>query len=121
MVAKDKEGKEITFSLGYKVWLEKDDVVQGDGFFQILKLIEQSGSIAGAAYAMRMSYRAVWGKIKTVEKTWGVSLVITKVGGREGGGAYLTPEAFQLLDDYHLFREQVDKEINRIFKQVFSV
>jgi len=116
----EKEDKDIPFNLGYKIWLEKDGGIQGDGFFQILEHIQQSGSIAGAAMAMGMSYRTVWGKIKTVEKKWNMPLVNTKVGGETGGGASLTSEAVRLLASYYRFKEQVDKEINKIFYQVFK-
>ncbi len=113
--------KDVPFSLGYKIWLEKDGGVQGDGFFQILEHIKQTGSISGAATAMSMSYRTVWGKIKTVEKKWGMPLVTTKVGGETGGGASLTPEAVRLLGSFYRFKEQVDREINKIFNRVFKV
>jgi len=116
----EKVDQDIPFNLGYKIWLEKDGGVQGDGFFQILEHIKQSGSIAGAATAMSMSYRTVWGKIKTVEQKWNLPLVNTKVGGETGGGASLTPEAIRLLGSFYRFKEQVDKEINKIFYQVFK-
>ncbi len=118
---KDNSDKDVPFNLGYKIWLEKDGGIQGDGFFQILEHIKQTGSIAGAATAMSMSYRTVWGKIKTVEKKWGIPLVITKVGGETGGGASLTPDAERMLASFYHFREQVDKEIHRIFNSVFKV
>ncbi|KAF1084108.1 Molybdenum-pterin-binding protein MopA [Sporotomaculum syntrophicum] len=117
----DNSDKGVPFNLGYKIWLEKDGGIQGDGFFQILEHIKQTGSIAGAATAMSMSYRTVWGKIKTVEKKWGIPLVITKVGGETGGGATLTPNAENMLASYYNFKEQVDKEIHRIFNSVFKV
>ena len=121
MTTDEKDKKTIPFNLGYKVWLEKDDGIQGDGFFQILRLIDQSGSISGAATTMGMSYRAAWGKIKNVEQKWNMPLVITKVGGKDGGGASLTPDAVRLLENYNRFKNQVDKEINVIFEQVFKV
>ncbi|SFQ99659.1 winged helix-turn-helix domain-containing protein [Desulfoscipio geothermicus] len=109
-----------TFSPGYKIWLEKNGGVQGDGFFQLLEYINQTGSISGAASAMGMSYRAAWGKIKAAEKKWGMDLVTTRVGGETGGGARLTPEAGKLLRRYYRFRETVEREISNIFIRIFN-
>jgi len=107
------------FKSGYKIWLEKDGGVQGDGFFQLLDRIEKNGTIAAAAESMGMSYRAAWGKIKAAEKQWGISLVTTKVGGDTGGGARLTPQASDLLQRFFKFRQDVDNEIAKIFKRNF--
>jgi len=107
------------FKPGYKIWLEKDDGVQGDGFFQLLEQIKKNGTIAAAAESMGMSYRAAWGKIKAAEKQWCMPLVTTKVGGDTGGGARLTPQASDLLQRFFRFRQDVDSEIAKIFKRNF--
>jgi molybdate transport system regulatory protein len=109
-----------TFSPGYKIWLEKNGSVLGDGLFQLLEYIKQTGSISGAASAMGMSYRAAWGKIKAAEKKWNMDLVITRVGGETGGGARLTPDADKLLWRYYRFRETVKREVSNIFIQIFN-
>lgn len=116
----DGRKQKFAFKPGYKVWLEKDGGVQGDGFFQLLEYIEQKGTIAAAAEAMGMSYRAAWGKVKAAEKQWGVSLVTTRVGGDTGGGAMLTPAAIDLLHRFDRFRQDVDREIARIFERNFK-
>ncbi|AGL00816.1 molybdenum-binding protein [Desulfoscipio gibsoniae DSM 7213] len=117
----DNSSKNSSLVLGYKTWLEKDDAILGEGFFQILEYIRQTGSIAGAASAMGMSYRTAWGKIKNAERKCSIPLVITRVGGETGGGAKLTPEAVRLLQSYYHFKEEVDREINKIFKRFFKV
>ncbi len=117
----DKQKKWACFNAGYKIWLEKNGGVQGDGFFQLLEHIQQAGTITGAAEAMGMSYRAAWGKIKTAEKKWGMALVTTRVGGETGGGTRLTPDASELLGRFRRFREEVDREIARIFTANFSL
>ncbi len=104
----------------YKLWLEKNDGILGNGFFQLLDQIEKNGTITAAAESMGMSYRTAWGKIKTVEKQCGMTLVVTKVGGTAGGGANLTPEASDLLQRFLRFRQDVENEIAKIFKRDFS-
>jgi len=92
----------------------------GDGFFRLLEFIEHTGTITGAAAAMGMSYRAAWGKIKLAEKQSGLALVTTVVGGETGGGAMLTPEAANLLQNFIKFRESVDIEVSKLFNKFFN-
>ncbi|MTI80272.1 MAG: LysR family transcriptional regulator [Firmicutes bacterium] len=108
------------FNVGYKVWLEWDGSVFGEGLFKLLQLIQQTGSISAAAREMSMSYRAAWGKIKKAEKRWDVTLVETQVGGEQGGGALLTPQALRLVKNYQDFKQQSDAAITKIFQDIFG-
>ncbi|HEY7978791.1 MAG TPA: LysR family transcriptional regulator [Rhizomicrobium sp.] len=62
----------------------------GPGKIHLLEQIQATGSIRGAASAMKMSYRRAWLLIQATEKTFGVPLVAAATGGRRGGGASLT-------------------------------
>lgn len=62
----------------------------GPGKVRLLEQIGKTGSIRGAASALKMSYRRAWLLIKATEETFGVPLVATAAGGRKGGGASLT-------------------------------
>lgn len=105
---------------GYKVWLEKDGVAFGDGLFELLCLIDKYGSISQAADSMDMSYRAAWGKIKSFEKQWGISLVFSRVGGQSGGGTVLTPEAIKLVECYRCFQANLQSALEKALKRCFS-
>lgn len=115
-------GKKTTCNrlrLKHKFWLEKNGAVFGDGLFDLLTNIDDSGSIARAAGAMVMSYRAAWGKIKNIEKRWGISLVETRAGGKEGGGTSLTAEAKELLKRYGRLKEEAGYLLKSKFGEVF--
>jgi molybdate transport system regulatory protein len=76
-----------------KVWIEiGGEVVAGDGKIDLLERIAETGSIQKAAQEIGMSYRHAWGFLQKMEKRGGIKLVETQVGGREGGGAKLTPQ-----------------------------
>lgn len=105
---------------GFKIWLEKSGMAFGDGLFELLCLIAKYGSIARAAHSMDMSYRAAWGKIRSFEKQWGVSLVISRAGGESGGGTVLTPEAVKLVECYRCFRNDIQSAVKKSFKKCFS-
>jgi molybdate transport system regulatory protein len=63
----------------------------GPGKVRLLEQIEETGSIRGAAAALRMSYRRAWLLVQATEKTFGAPLILAAAGGRKGGGTSLTP------------------------------
>lgn len=86
----------------FKMWLETDrGYVFGEGPFDLLKGIQEIGTLSGAAKALGMSYRHAWGLVKEVEQNLGKAMLITHKGGKAGGGgAELTKEALGLLTMY---------------------
>ena len=72
-------------------------MVFGLGRLKILDAIDRLGSIQAAAKELKMSYRAIWGRIKATEERLNRPLLIRNIGGRSGGGSELTPFALSLL------------------------
>ncbi|BAF60806.1 N-terminal domain of molybdenum-binding protein [Pelotomaculum thermopropionicum SI] len=106
-------------SPGYKIWLEKEGAILGEGLFELLSKISSAGSISQAAREMGMSYRAAWGKIRLAEKRLGLPLVITQVGGELGGGARLTPQADELMEKFSRLRREARAFIDNLFNEIF--
>ena len=105
----------------YKVWLEKDgEVVVGNGKVGLLEMVNDLGSIQKAAEKMGMSYRHAWGIIQKIEKRSGFKLVETQVGGKEGGGARLTLQGNELLNQYSAFRKGLDEAVENKFRRYFK-
>ncbi len=103
-----------------KVWIEAGgEVVAGDGKINLLERIEKTGSIQKAAGEIGMSYRHAWGFLQKMEKRGGIKIVETQVGGREGGGAKLTPPGKEFLKRYLAFREGLDEYIEDRFRKAF--
>src|SRR3954470_22633712 len=72
----------------------------GPGKARLLELIEEQGSIRGAAAAMNMSYRHAWLLLQAVEDTFGAPVISTATGGAKGGGAKLTDLGKTILARY---------------------
>jgi molybdate transport system regulatory protein len=105
----------------YKVWLEKDgEVVVGNGKADLLRIIDELGSIQKAAEKKGMSYRHAWGVVQKIERRAGFKFLETQVGGKDGGGTQLTPEAKKFLDRYTSFRKTLKNTIEGQFKNVFE-
>ncbi len=106
------------FRPGCKVWLEKEGAVFGEGLYSLLLRIGRTGSIAGAASEMGMSYRAAWGKIRLAEKRLNIKLVSTRVGGDAGGGTGLTGEARALLVKYQKLRDAARDMVLHLYENL---
>jgi molybdate transport system regulatory protein len=102
----------------FKVWLEANDgYVLGEGRVALLHAIQRTGSLNRAAADMRMSYRAAWGSIRTMEKRLGIPLLETSRGGEHGGGSQLTPEAEQLVLGFDVCTQRLHTLVEEIFSE----
>jgi molybdate transport system regulatory protein len=87
---------------------------------RILEAIKRCGSINAAAKDLKMSYRAVWGKIQATEESLGEPLLERNVGGASGGGSRLTPFAEKIMQRFYRMRHSIEEEADRIFKRTFA-
>lgn len=101
-----------------KIWIEDERgrVLFGAGRLRILEAIERHGSILAAAKEFHMSYRAVWGKIKTTEKRLGQPLLTRKVGGARGGGSELTPLGKALIEKFQRLQKLTEQSAEALFE-----
>jgi molybdate transport system regulatory protein len=72
----------------------------GPGKIRLLELIEETGSISGAARRMNMSYRRAWLLVETMNRCFRAPLVETAQGGKGGGGAQVTELGQDVLQRY---------------------
>jgi molybdate transport system regulatory protein len=108
------------YGLRTKIWIvdPAGNVLFGMGRVKILEAIDRGGSINAAAKELKMSYRAVWGRIKATEERLGRELVIRTTGGASGGGSSLTPYARDLIREYKAFRLQVIEDADARFERI---
>lgn len=101
-----------------KLWLEADgQYAFGRGISDILKAVQQTGSIKAAADDLGKSYRFVWAKIKKTERALGTPLVSTQVGGGDSRRSALTELAEELVHEFDTLRERVFKLVHHEFRQ----
>jgi molybdate transport system regulatory protein len=72
-----------------------------------------------AAKELKMSYRALWGRIKSTEERMGAKILVTKPGGGKECGSALTPTAKKLLKNYKRIRQRIAKVSDQEFKKIF--
>lgn len=105
-----------------KIWIEDEmgRVVFGQGRQKIFEAVIRHGSIHAAAKELKMSYRAVWGKLKDTEERMGQPLLVRQVGGATGGGSELTPLGKNLFEKFSDLQALVATEVEKLFKRSFA-
>jgi molybdate transport system regulatory protein len=94
---------ELSLSLGQDSFLNRKRL-------QLLAQIESCGSISSAARALGISYKTAWDWVEAMNNLSPVLLVMRSVGGKDGGGAALTPYARRLLAAW----EEIEREHQRL-------
>jgi len=103
-----------------KFWIEnRGEVVLGGGKTALLLAIDRLGSIQRAADEFGMSYRHAWGVIQKIEQRAGFKIVETKLGGKEGGGARLTPRGKEFIKKTASLLKELHEIVEKRFKQKF--
>jgi molybdate transport system regulatory protein len=96
-----------------RIWVDKEGhELMGPGIYNILKALEETGSIASAARRLGYSYKFIWTYIKKLEDVLGVPLVESRRGGKERGVTELT-EIGKLLLNYY---ESMSREVEQVAK-----
>ena len=104
-----------------KVWLEVDgEPFLGDGRYRLLRAVERSGSINGAARELGISYRKAWAQLAAMEAHAPYPLLERRTGGKAGGATVLTEETLRLLEAYGTLREAVNRDADRHFAHCFA-
>ncbi len=85
----------VTFRLDFD-----DERRLGPGKIALLEAIQTSGSIAAAGRQFGMAYRRAWLLTDELNRMFADPLVLTRGGGRNGGGAILTPLGEEIVAAY---------------------
>ncbi len=106
--------------IAYKIWLDSNGKAFGEGPYEMLRLVHQTGSLRQAAARMNMSYRKAWLLLRAMEERLGFAVLKRRVGGVAGGGSQLTQRAREFLDKYEAFRSEADDALQTIYRKFFS-
>ena len=86
-------------SLSVRIDLDREDRI-GPGKILLLEQIRETGSISAAGRAMDMSYKRAWDLVDEINRICRQPAVERQTGGRNGGGAALTPFGISLVARY---------------------
>ena len=83
----------------------------GRGKMQLLGHIRETGSISAAGRAMDMSYRRAWLLVDEMNRLFRAPVVESQRGGKQGGGAVLTPFGEAVLARYAAMEETMARAL----------
>lgn len=94
---------------------ENNEKFFGEGPYRLLRGIERTGSLRATAMEMGMSYSKALKLIDHAEKELGFPFTTRVIGGKTGGGSYLTEEGKAWLEKYEAYREACLRENKRLY------
>ena len=95
-------------SLSVRIDLDTEARI-GPGKIQLLENIRACGSISAAGRVMDMSYKRAWDLVDEINRICGRAAVERQVGGKNGGGAILTPFGLSLVAHYRKIERSAER------------
>jgi molybdate transport system regulatory protein len=83
----------------------------GRGKIRLLEHIRDTGSISAAGRAMDMSYRRAWQLVDALNTMFAQPSVTPQRGGKQGGGAMLTPFGEELIQRFREMEAKLDQAL----------
>lgn len=103
-----------------KLVISREEDFFGPGVYDLLKYIDETGSIQAAAAKMNMSYSKGWKIINRVEKELGFRFLNRCNGGKNGGSSTITPEGRVFMERYHAMVEDMRRMTQNFFDVYFG-
>lgn len=98
--------------------LSGETIALGPGKVELLRLIVKTGSLRQAAVAMDMSYMRAWKLVLIMNAAFREPLVEALRGGKNGGGAHLTPAGAKVLALYARMEDEATGAVKRTWAQL---
>jgi molybdate transport system regulatory protein len=99
-------------SLSLRIDLDRDARI-GPGKIALLEQISSHGSISAAGRAMDMSYKRAWDLVDEINRLCGRAIVERQTGGKNGGGAVLTPFGEELVARYRRIEREAASAVRK--------
>ena len=105
----------MKYEIKSRIWIEANgQTLLGQGRVQLLEAIDKQGSLSSAAKSIGMSYKKAWRLLDEMNKTASTPLVITAVGGKDGGGTQLTKEGQAMVTAFKSIKKESDELLKTI-------
>jgi len=103
-----------------KLQIAKTVKFLGPGCRDLLRLIQENGSVRLACEAMKLSYSKAWRILNTLEAEVGFTVLSRRPGGKSGGETALTPEGEVLLERFDAYERECRAAVETIFCRHFA-
>ncbi len=111
-------GEELRYNIRLRIF--KADKVFGPGVAELMRLVDETGSLSEACRRMDMAYSKGWKIIKRSEKDLGLRFMSGTRGGENGGQTVLTEEGRDILRRYTKMKAELDTKAGKLFEKHFG-
>ncbi|MBV2193620.1 MAG: TOBE domain-containing protein [Azonexus sp.] len=119
---KNTKAKDASVAVHGSIWLTMaGENFGGIGRIDLLARIAECGSISQAAKSIKMSYKAAWDAIDTMNNLAGEPLVERVTGGKGGGGTRLTQRGEQLVANFRIIEREHRQFIELLSRQAEGI
>jgi|SynMetStandDraft_2_1070026.scaffolds.fasta_scaffold00324_13 molybdate transport system regulatory protein len=80
----------------------------------LLRAVEETGSISGAARRLRLSYRGAWDQVQALNNLFESPLIVAERGRLGKGNAVLTPRGRAMIDVLERVRAELTAAVARV-------
>lgn len=81
---------------------------------RLLEAVARGGSITAGAKAIGITYKAAWDALDAMANLFGQPLLVTRAGGKAGGGATLTATGVRIIEAFH----RLEAEMARVLRKL---
>ena len=109
----------MPYKIKSRIWIDgKNGTFLAEGRVELLKKINETGSISSAAKSMKMSYKKAWEIIDGMNKEAKLPLVERVSGGKGGGGTIVTAEGIRIIQLFESLNNQCQTFLNKAILQI---
>ena len=111
----------MNYKIKSRIWIEVDNhVFLGEGRIQLLKAVDQEGSLSKAAKSLNLSYKKAWHLLNSMNSSGKEPVTTNTIGGKGGGGTLLTEYGRKLIDTFDTINKNcwafLDQELEHLKK-----
>jgi molybdate transport system regulatory protein len=81
---------------------------------RLLQAVAREGSITAGAKEVGLTYKAAWDALDAMANLFGHPLLETRIGGRAGGGARLTPTGVRVIEAFGRLEAEMTRALRAI-------
>lgn len=112
----------MEYKIKSRIWIESEGkVLLGEGRVQLLKAINETGSLSKAAKQLNISYKKAWNLLDSVNKSAKKPVTINSTGGKGGGGAELTEHGKSLVEAFDEINKNCWEFLNKQLKKIEQI
>ena len=107
------------FKIRNRIWIDGNEgTFLGNGRIQLLKKIDETGSINDAAKALKMSYRKAWSLLDSMNKQAPEPYVLKNTGGQGGGGTEVTKAGKKAIESFNKLNDKCQSFLEKELKKL---